>query len=80
VEVAPDTNVMTYDARGFSLVQSVQTGSGAHPAFHSIGSRRSPLEAKQTGVKLRLYPYNIKVKNTCTCIRPLPHISARCSA
>jgi len=78
--VAPDSNVMTYYARGFSLAQSVETGSVAQPASHSICTRKSPLEAKRTGVKLRLYPYNIDVKNTYTCINPLPHISTWRSA
>jgi hypothetical protein len=52
-------------AKDFSLLYSVQTGSGAHPASHKIGTGGSfPTGAKQPGHEDdHLHPSSVVVKN-----------------
>jgi hypothetical protein len=63
-------------ARYFSLLHSVQTGSGAHPASYPIGSRGALPGAKRPGREAdHSSPTSAEVKDG-GAIPPVPYISS----
>jgi hypothetical protein len=61
-------------ARDFSLVHSVETGSGAHPAY-PMGTK-----ASFPGGKADHSPPSSAEVETGGAISPLPHMSSQCGA
>jgi hypothetical protein len=60
--------------RDCSLLHSVQTGSGAHPASYSVGTMGSFPDSEATGVWSWTPPY-AELKNG-SVLPPLPHTSS----
>jgi hypothetical protein len=71
LEVACPVNIVTQDSgfesqsdRDFSLLHSVQTGSGAHPASYRINSGALSLTVKRPGLESESSPLlSVEVKN-----------------
>jgi hypothetical protein len=66
--------------RGCSLLYSVQTGSGAHPATYQMGTGCFSAGIKRSGREAHhLHPSSAEVKND-RAITPLPHTDSWPSA
>jgi hypothetical protein len=62
------TTQKTVILRDFSLLHSVQTGSGSHPASYPIGAGAVPLGIERSERETcHSSPSGIKIRNACSC-------------
>jgi hypothetical protein len=68
--------------KDFSLLHSVQTGSGGHPASYTVGTWGGSFPGGKSGRSVNLTTHlNLMLRSRIRgSIHPLPHISSWCGA